>query len=679
MAQKPTNFWQELKRRKVIRVIPVYAAAAFVLLELVDIIAEPFGLPDWTLRFVFVVLLIGLVISVIFSWVYDITPEGMKKTEPLDEEIISPLKKPVKAKAWKVSTYVSIIVILVLIILNIFTGRRSRSVSDSELEKTIAVLPFNNLSPDTTQVYFCEGIREEILNHLQKIDAFSVRSRTSADHYRNTDKTTRLIGDELNVNYLVEGSVGCEGDEIKVWVQLIDAVNDRHVWSGDFIKERRKIFSLQSEIAKKIASELEVIMSPGEKELIDKQPTDSLAAYHAYLKGRYYAGQPHFTLSNWDSALKYFQEAVEIDTTFALAYAELAMAHARLRYLRHDLSESRLEKADKAAAKALKYGFDQPRVHLSLGYYFLYAYRDEKQALKHLEIAERDLPYNFEIMVEKAYIIITMGHWEEYVNLLTKANEVNPNDASVLTDLALGLWFTKHYDEAIDVCNQAIALAPGGNWPYIYKTYAYWSWKGPDSESRESLKFIDQDHEWWLFSRYFQEIGENNFESALALLSDTANIWGVNNKMWAMPVPLMSAFIYDYLDEHERASEEYKAALEILKSKVIEVPDDPRYHSALGIAYAGLGRKEEAVNEGLKAVSLLPISKDAEYGIVFVHDLAITYTRLGEYDLAFDQIEYLLKNPGWLSPVWLEWEIRFEPLKSHPRYKKLVEEYLIEE
>jgi len=672
MADNPFNFWNELKRRRVIRVIPVYAAAAFVLLELVDIISEPFGLPDWTLRFIFVLLCIGLVISVIFSWVYDITPEGVKKTKPVDAVSEYHPEKPSKARGWKIATYISLVIIIALIILNIFSGRRYRSGLDTEMEKSIAVLPLNNLSNDSTQAYLCEGIREEILYHLQKIEALSVRSRTSADRYRKTDKSTTVIGNELNVNYLVEGSIGCEGNEIRIWVQLIDASTDKHIWAGDFIKERVKIFSLQSEIAQKIASELEVVLSPLEKEQLVDQPTESQEAYHAYLKGRYYSEQPHFTLSNWIKALDNYKEAVKIDTTFAEAYAELARAHARLRFMREDLTESRLVKADQAAKKALQYGSKEPRVHLALGYYYLYGYRDEEEALKHLEIAEIGMPNDVEVLYEKANIILTKGRWHESISLFEKASEDNPVDVSILTDLAFCLWWTRQDNYGLDVCNRSIALDPDANWPYIYRAYICWSMKGPDEDSRETIKHIDPDHEWHLFSCYWQEVGEGNFDEALQLVSDSVKTWGVNHKMWTAPKAMLRAFIYEYRGELNRARTDYQSAVEIMEEKVLQVPDDPRYHSALGICYAGLGEREKALAEGLKATELLPVETDAIYGVPFLHDLSIIYIKLGEYDLALDQIEYLFKIPSWLTPVWLEWDIRFAPLRSLPRYKELV-------
>lgn len=675
MPDNPFNFWQELKRRRVIRVIPVYAAAAFVLLELVDIITEPFGLPDWTLRFVFVLLCIGLVISVLLSWIYDITPEGVQKTKPADELSESHPEKPSRARGWKIATYTSLVIIITLIILNIFAGRKYRSSLETEIEKSIAVLPLNNLSNDTTQAYFCEGIREAILYYLQKIDAFSVRSRTSADHYRNTDKTTAVIGNELNVNYIVTGSIGFEGNKLRIWVQLIDATTDKHIWAGDYIKEMLEVFSIQSDIAQKIASELRVALSPDEKEIIDRQPTTNLEAYQAYLRGRYYVNQPHFTLSNWLNALENFQVAVNIDTTFALAYAELARVHGRLRYVRQDLSESRLAQADQAARKALQYGSEEPRVHLALGYYYLFAHRDEYQALEHLKIAEQGIPDDVEVLVEKANIVLAQGNYDEAIQLLEKASEVSPRGVTQLTHMAFCLWCTRQYSRGIEACDRAISLVPENNWPYMYKAYINWSWKGPDDETREIIKHIDPEHEWYIYSFYWQEVGEGKFDEAMQLVSDTNKIWGVHHKMWTCPQSMLRAFIYEYRGETERARSEYKTAVEILENKVIEVPDDPRYHSSLGIGYAALGQKEKAIMQGLKATELLPVEKDAVYGITFIHDLAIIYIKLGEYDLALDQIERLFNIPSWTSPKWFEMDIRFAPIQSNPRYQKLVAEY----
>ncbi len=608
--------------------------------------------------------------------------EVITAMEPHEQKPGTVLKEAVRPiytlrKNRKVTTFTASVIALALIIIGLFFIPKL-FMPDEQVIKSIAVLPFKLLSNEPDKQYLADGMMEAITLHLSKIKDLRVMSRTSVEQYRGTTKTIHAIGQELDVNYLIEGSFQKFGDNTRLIVQLVKASEESHVWANEYNSKWSDVFSVQSEVAQKIASELMVVLTPEEKEKMTEKPTENLEAYQAYLRGRYYAGQPHFSIQDWTRALQGYQDAVEIDTTFAQAYGELARAHGRLIFLRQDLSESRFEKANQAAAKALRLGSDQPRVHLALGYYYLYAYRDEDQALKHLEIAEKSLPNDVEILVGKAAIIMTKGHWEEYILLLEKAQQVSPHNGSILTDLAEGYWVTRRFRNTIDACNQAIALSPVSSWPYLFKVFCYWSWKGPCKESRDALKHIGNTDEWYLFSWWFQETGEDDYQAALQLMSDTSIIWGTNNKMWAIPRTMFNAFIYDYLDEKELALVNYKAAKEILERKVADIPDDPRYHCSLGIAYAGLGRKEEAIKEGLKAEALLPISRDAMYGLGILSDLAIIYTMVGEPDLAVAQLDQLLSIPSWYTTVWLGWEIRFEPLKSYPGYKKLLEKYAID-
>ncbi len=597
-----------------------------------------------------------------------------QNTELVSKKVIKPIYR--SRKNHKITILAGSIIVLAMIILGLFFIPELFK-PDKPIDKSIAVLPFKLLSDEPDKQYLADGMMDAIILHLSKIKDLRIMSRTSVEQYRGTTKTARIIGQELDVEYLLEGSFQKFGDDAKLIVQLINASEESHVWANEYNSKWGDIFSIQSQVAQKIASELKVVLTPEEIEKMAEKPTKNLEAYQAYLRGSYYAGQPHFSNQVWNLALQSYQDAVDIDTTFALAYAELARAHARLIYLRQDMSELRLEKAKQAAAKALRLGSDQPKVHLALGYYYLYAYRDETQALKHLEIAEKSLPNNVEILLEKAAIIVTDGRWEEYIHLLERAKQLCPHDASIITDLAEAYWVTHRHKDALDACNEAIEISPNSTWPYLYKIFGLWSWKGPCKESGEALKYVGKKHEWYLFSSYFQEVGEGNFKTALQLASDTIFGWGIDNKMWTMPRAMLAAFIYDYLNESELAHSSYKTAMEILEEKVTEIPNDPRYHSALGIAYAGLGRKEEAINEGVKAVAMLPISKDAVYGLAMAHDLAINYTMIGEFDLALDQLDQLLSIPSWITPVWLGWDFRFAPLKSYPGYKKLLAKYAI--
>ncbi len=585
--------------------------------------------------------------------------------------------EPAERKNYRIKNILLSAVFLTLIILGfLLVPKLFRS--DRQIEKSLAVLPFKLLSDEPDKQYLADGMMDAITLHLSKINDLRVISRTSVEQYRNTTKTIRAIGHELNVGYLLEGSFQKFGNNAKLIVQLIKADEESHVWANEYNSKWDDVFSLQSEVAQKIASELMVMLTPEEIGKMNEKPTANLEAYQAYLRGNYYARQPHFTVQDWDHALNSYQEAVDIDTTFALAYGELARAHARLIYLRQDLSESRLNRADKAAVKALRLGFDHPRVHLALGYYYLYAYRDNEQAFKHLEIAEKSLPNDIDILVEKAYIIVTKGRWNEYVQLIEKALQLSPRDYSILTDLAEGYWITRRYSNCIDACNKAIALSPNSPWPYLFKIFGYWSWKGPCKESRDALRFVDKRHEWYQFTLGWQTVGEGKFREAINMFPDTGVVWLTHNKMWTIPNTMYKAFIYDYLEEPDLARTLYENAADILEKKVAEVPADPRYHSALGIAYAGLGRKEEAIKEGLLAVELLPVSEDAMYGLGHLQDLAVIYTKTGEYEKALEQLEKLLTIPSWVSLVWTGWDIRFAPLRQHPGYQKLMAKYSID-
>jgi len=274
---KLSQFWQELKRRKVVRVITVYAAAAFVILELLSIIIEPLRLPEWTLQFAIVFLCIGFIITIIVSWVFDVTPEGgIVKTEPVGK--VKEEDSPKSSSSWKIASYISFVVIVGLIVLNVIP----RANNNKEiLEKSIAVLPFINDSPDEENEYFINGIMDEMLIKLQAIKDFRVPGRTSVEQYRNPSQSIPEIAAELGVNYIVEGSGQKYGNTFVLRVQLLDGHTGMHLWGESIEQEIESvdaITSIQSGIAESIAKELKAVISPEEKQIIENTPTTSLTA-----------------------------------------------------------------------------------------------------------------------------------------------------------------------------------------------------------------------------------------------------------------------------------------------------------------------------------------------------------------------------------------------------------------
>jgi len=301
MSDKPNNpfqFWQELKRRRVIRFIPVYAAASFVLLELVDIIAEPFGLPDWTINLVLVLLGIGFIISIILSWVYDVTPEGVQKTKPISKVTESQKEMPAKMIGWKIATYISAVIVIGLLLVNIFGSGKQVEV-DTSLEKSIAVLPFHNFSEESDQEFMCLGLTDEIITKLFKIKSF--------------DKVVSLS------SVLTYGKYTKIGDHVRVSAQLIEPKNDKHIWQNEYDRPYKEIILIQSDIALQIAAHIKAFLTESETQNIQKIPTTNHEAYELLKKTTYIFYTQGF--SALTQMLDLANKAIELDPNFVDAYA----------------------------------------------------------------------------------------------------------------------------------------------------------------------------------------------------------------------------------------------------------------------------------------------------------------------------------------------------------------------
>jgi len=454
-SNNPLNFWQELKRRKVIRVIPVYAAAAFILLELVDIISEPFGLPSWTLKFIFVLLCIGFVISVILSWVYDITPGGVQKTKPAKE--FQRAGKTTTSNAWKITTYVSLVVIAALIVLQIVGGRNQIS-ELIELEKSIAVLPFDNLSSDEEQAWFSDGITDIIINQLSKITDYRVLGRTSTLKYREGDKSISEIGEELGVNFIIEGTVQRIEDNVRISVQLIRVINEDHIWADLYDRQWKDIFFIQSDIAQNVAEELSTELSPEVIEKIEKKSTKNLIAYDLYLHGRYYWNQR--TEEGVKKSMDYFEQAIEFDENYALAYSGLADAYFICGEWNYLVGDSAFIKARSLALQAISLDNNIAEAYATLALIAEYFESD-------YELAK--LFYNQALLVNPHYppanqwyalFLTSMGKFEEAFTYMKMAQELDPKSAIISYASGLMYYYAQEYDEALIQLEKTLKIDP---------------------------------------------------------------------------------------------------------------------------------------------------------------------------------------------------------------------------
>jgi serine/threonine-protein kinase len=450
--------------------------------------------------------------------------------------------------------------------------------------------------------------------------------------------------------------------------------DDTRLWSETFDRVIDDVFEIQSDIAVRVAEKLDVTLHMGDRAGAENRPTGNIDAYHAYLRGQYYTRLPHFSVNAWTQAIQSYRQAVELDSGFTLAYARLAEAHARFYYFRADLSQERRDMARAAVDKAVALNADLPEVHLAVGYYQLMVERDVEKAFKEFEAAEKDLPHNAEVLEAEGDGYRQQGKWLEAFDQYEEACRLSPRSTSPLVEIAITGWLYRQYARAVEAADKAISLSPNQTWPYLAKGVTYWSWGGGLAVARKAFELVPLDHDWAPWVWYWQMVYEGKYQDAADYAASIPGGW-IRIKIDSKPGELYQAYALEALDQFEQAAAAYDTARILLEAEVIRCPEDPRYHSSLGIAYAALGRREDALREGMRAVELLPLSKDAVYGLPYMQDLAHIHTLLGDDQDALLKIEELLTIPSNLSVPLLGVDPRWDRLRDHPEFKRLLKKY----
>src|SRR5882762_3077146 len=420
-----SGFFQELQRRKVYRVAAAYIIAAGFIIQIGSAVFPAWELPNWTLRLVVVLLLIGFPIALILSWAYDVTAEGIRATPAVSAPGTHRRRNLILLVAAGV---------IVSAAAGFFLLPRA---SARKIDKSIAVLPFQNLSDEKENAYFADGIQDDILTNLSKIGDLKVISRMSVMSYRGEGvHNAREIGKALDVATLLEGSVRRVGNRVRVNVQLIDANNDEHIWAEDYDRDLTDVFAIQTDLAQKIASALQAKLSPNENAQLDRRPTSDSDAYLLYVQAHDYATRPDRLRETSLKAEELFEQAIKLDPNFAAAYAGLSMVESWLYHESEPIPTHR-EKARLNANEALRLQPDLPEGHLALGYSYYYGDRDYERALTEFEIAKRDLPNQAEAYSAIAAIQRRQGKWAESNANFEKAVSLDPKNANVLFNLGL--------------------------------------------------------------------------------------------------------------------------------------------------------------------------------------------------------------------------------------------------
>jgi len=651
MSGKSSNlgqFWQELKRRKVVSRNMVYAASGFVILELVSIIAEPFGLPEWTLKLVFILLCTGFIISIILSWFYDFTPDGLESLKSIKQAKEVPPERSSRLIAWKIATYISAILIVGLLLFNILGGRKQAE-DISDLEKSIAVLPFKSLSADPDKQYLADGAMDAILLHLSKIEDLRVIPRTSVEQYRKTEKTVSIICQELDVAYLLEGSFQKHGDQVRLIVQLITPGKNANVWAEEYNRNWQDIFSVQSEVAQSIAIELQTIITSEEKQLIEKMPTTSLTAFDFYQRGReeyqkYRAeGLMEAIDANpevLDRAEDLYNKALEYDSTFAKAYTGLAMVYLAKYYWKSFLTENFLDSMLYLANIALSFDDQLSEAYLIRGEYYQLNYKKEQALIEY----DKALIYN-------------PNYWQVYWQK--------------------GLLYD-HDDLLKSIENYQIvaSLQRGPLLPRINRALG-WAY-GRAGFKKISISYVEEafklDNDSALYYKSLASIEDcfGNIETAIdfgekSYSYDSTDYWVIfllgTHNLWLGQFQKSLVFFEKY-------------------DKLLKTIDRPHTFGTfrLGHAYWVNGFREEAksyFNKGLEYHNgMIEMGRHFSNDLHTYYNLAAMYAFLGDRDKAYENLGIV--NLRTRMPLWMIKDIKNEPLfdsiRDEPEFQQIVQD-----
>jgi TolB-like protein/Flp pilus assembly protein TadD len=660
-----SGFFKELQRRKVYRVAAAYIIAAGFIIQIGSAVFPAWELPNWTLRLVVVLLLVGFPIALILAWAYDVTPQGIRATSTTSVPGTHRRRNLIMLIATGA---------IVSAAAGFFLLPRA---SARKIDKSIAVLPFQNLSNEKENAYFADGVQDDILTNLSKIGDLKVISRMSVMSYRGDGvHNAREIGKALGVATLLEGSVRRIGNRVRVNVQLINANNDEHIWAEDYDRDLTDVFAIQTDLAQKISSALQAKLSPNEKARLDRRPTQNPDAYLLFVQAQDYASKTDMSRDTSLKAEPLFEQAIKLDPNFALAFAGLSRVESWV-YHSFEPIPARREKARLNADEALRLQPDLPEGHLALGFSYYYGDRDYQRALAEFEIARRGLPNESQAYLAIGSIQRRQGKWTESTANFEKAAALDPKNGPLLLNLAFSYIATRNYDAADKILDRGIEAAPQSFFERALKGWLAIMWKGDFSVAEKELALvppgIDPEGLVTLFRVSVLTL-QRKFPEALQLLRQFRGET-LNGRSGPCPKAFLEGTQYLFQGDKVKAQAAFESARIVAEQLVQESPDDAARHGQLGLILAGLGRKEEAIKEGKRAVELLPEAQDALDGPEVAFVLAQIYAWTGEYDQAFELLDHLLQVPSSLTVPILKLDPVWDPLRKDPRFQALIDKY----
>src|SRR5512132_2477701 len=667
----PKIFFGELKRRNVYKVAVAYIVAGWALSQGIAQVFPVFDVPIWVIRLLVLLIIVGLPVALVLAWTFEITPTGLKRTEAADAA-----GQQSKSRAWIYVALFGAAISVALFFLGRYTAPIQRGAA-GVAEKSIAILPFENLSEETGNAYFAEGVQDEILTRLAKIADLKVISRTSTQRFKSSPDNLREVAKQLGVANILEGSVQKAADQVRVNVQLIRAASDSHLWAETYDRKLTDIFGVESEVAKAIAEALQAKLTGGEQRALAVKPTNNAEAYDAYLRGLAFETRTSSTADDLEKAVRFYERAVQLDPTFALAWARLSRANAQTYFNGLDRTPARHDATERALNTAKKLQPNSPETLLAQAYYQYWVLRDYELAKATFGRVRELLPGSSDVPGALALIARRQGRWDEGVAYWEQTLVLDPRNTEWLALAAETSAMLRHFPAALKTYDRLLDIVPNDPDTVASKAKIYQA-EGNLEQAGKLLAGVNAQTPSFIafLTKMNQLFLERQFDEAIQLihgrLTESRGVSDVERFFNPFFLVLAQENAGDIVGARATAQQMLRP-LEPLSQKD---PDNSNFAQALSVMHAVLGQKDAAIKEAERGITLLPSEKDAVDGPRLEENLAFVEVLVGDKDSAIPRLQHLLQIPytNYLTPALLRLNPQWDPLRGDPRFQKLCEE-----
>ena len=667
------SFFAELKRRNVYKVAVAYVVAGWALAQGIAQVLPVFDTPTWLIRLLVVLIILGLPIALVMAWAFESTPYGIKRTEEADA-------MPAGAAHTK-RTWIYVAIVGALLSIGLFFVGRYTAVpkQDAGSAKSIAVLPFENLSADKQNTYFADGVQDQILTNLAKVSDLKVTSHTSARQYKSgIERNLREIGRQLGVAYIVEGSVQRAGDRLRINAELIDARTDSHIWAETYDRTAADVFAIQSELAESIVAQLKAKLSPKQKAEIEERPTQDLVAFNLYLQAKQIVDSYLIAEDVQAALLKALQsldEAIKRDEKFVAAYCYAGRANDLLYFFDLDPTRDRILLAETAVNAALRLRPDSAEAHFAMADFLFRCQRDYDRALEELAIARPGLPNSTPFFILSGYINRRRNHWPEAERDFSTAVALDPRNPNAYNLQADTYVLQRRFPEAVQTYDRVMDAGERTPLVQFRRALALFNGTGNSKPLREVLASspdMDVAGGQTPVRMLFALLDGNYAEAERVLAASPRPDFQDIDFSFYYPKAWFEAVVAQERGDSAQALNALRSTRAILAQRLIIKPEHARTIAVLAQVDARLGQKDLALQEAKHAIDLMPISKDIYDGGLVLEGLAQVYTWSDEHDRAIELLQELIAMPSYINYARLKFHPLWKPLRGNPRFEQIV-------